>query len=67
MLEDAQTEIDPVKRAALFTRFQQRVAVDVPDINLVSPQFITIHNKRVHDHSLTADGVESNLADVYLE
>ncbi|GHT88082.1 peptide ABC transporter substrate-binding protein [Betaproteobacteria bacterium] len=67
LLEDAQTEIDPVKRAALFTRFQQRVAVDVPDINLVSPQFITIHNKRVHDHSLTADGVESNLADVYLE
>jgi peptide/nickel transport system substrate-binding protein len=33
----------------------------------VSPQYITIYNKRVHDHSLTADGVESNLADVYLD
>jgi peptide/nickel transport system substrate-binding protein len=67
LLEDAQTEIDPAKRVALFRKFQQIVAVDVPDINLVSPQYITIYNKRVHDHSLTADGVESNLADVWLD
>jgi len=28
---------------------------------------ITIHNKKVHDHTLTADGVCANLADAYLQ
>ncbi|MFT8210480.1 MAG: hypothetical protein ACMZI0_07735 [Symbiopectobacterium sp.] len=40
---------------------------DAPDINLLSPQFITIYNPRVHDHSPTADGVEGNLAGVWVE
>ena len=43
------------------------MARDVPDLNLYQPVFITIANQRVHDHSLTADGVESNLADVYVD
>ncbi|MGJ7499424.1 hypothetical protein ACSFBF_03605 [Variovorax sp. ZT5P49] len=36
-------------------------------LNLYQPVFITIANQRVHDHSLTADGVESNLADVWVD
>ncbi|SHG89778.1 ABC transporter substrate-binding protein [Pollutimonas bauzanensis] len=66
LLEDAAVENDADKRIALFKEFQQIVANEIPDLNLYQPEFITIANKRVRDHSLTADGVESNLADVYL-
>ncbi|OZI38629.1 ABC transporter substrate-binding protein [Bordetella genomosp. 10] len=67
LLEDAAVENDPAKRVQLFKEFQQIVAREIPDLNLYQPEFITIANQRVHDHSLTADGVESNLADVYLD
>jgi peptide/nickel transport system substrate-binding protein len=36
------------------------VAREVSDLNLYQPMLITIDNQRFHDHSLTADGVESN-------
>jgi peptide/nickel transport system substrate-binding protein len=67
LLEAAAVENDPARRVELFKAFQQIVAREVPDLNLYQPEFITIANQRVHDHSLTADGVESNLADVYLQ
>ncbi|MGL9721325.1 ABC transporter substrate-binding protein [Symbiopectobacterium sp.] len=67
LLEAAQTENDNAKRIAQFRQFQQIVMHDAPDINLLSPQFITIYNPRVHDHSPTADGVEGNLAGVWVE
>ena len=67
LLEDAAVENDVAKRKKLFKDFQDTVARDVPDLNLYQPEFITIANQRVHDHSLTADGVESNLADVWVE
>jgi peptide/nickel transport system substrate-binding protein len=67
LLEGAAVEIDPAKRVAMFKEFQQIVAVDLPDINLYSPLYLTIKNARVHDDSMTADGVESNLAQCYVD
>jgi len=67
LLEDAAVENNPAVRLKLFKTFQDTVARDVPDLNLYQPMFITIANQRVHDHSLTADGVESNLADVWVD
>ncbi len=67
LLEAAQTEVDPAKRKAQFQQFQDIVQRELPDINLASPQFITIYNKRVHDHSLTADGLEGNISGVWVE
>ncbi len=67
LLTAAQTENDQAKRVAEFRDFQRIVERDLPDINLVSPQFITLYNRRVHDHSLTADGVESNLSGLWLD
>ncbi|KAA8996494.1 ABC transporter substrate-binding protein [Affinibrenneria salicis] len=66
LLEAAQIENDPARRAQQFLRFQRIVGQELPDISLVSPEFITIYNRRVNDHSVTADGVEGNLADVWL-
>ncbi len=67
LLEDAAVENDPVRRKKFFKDFQDIVAREVPDLTLYQPVFLTIANQRVHDHSLTADGVESNLADVWVD
>ncbi|WP_252120342.1 hypothetical protein [Symbiopectobacterium purcellii] len=67
LLEDAQTENDPAVRKQKFIEFQKIVGRELPDISLISPQYITIYNRRVHDHSLTADGIENTLSDVWLE
>ena len=67
LLEGAAVEIDPVKRVAMFKEFQQIVAVELPDISLYSPLYLTIKNKRVHDDSPTADGVEGNMSRVWLD
>ena len=67
LLETAAFENDPQKRIALFAEFQKTVAIDLPAINLYQPEYLTISNKRVHDHSVTADGVEANLADVFVD
>lgn len=67
LLEGAAVENDPVKRKAMFVEFQKIVAEEIPDIPLYSPLFLTIKNKRVHDDSLTADGVEANMSRVWLD
>lgn len=67
LLEGAAVENDPVKRKAMFIEFQKIYAEEVPDISLYSPLYLTIKNKRVHEDSLTADGVESNMAQVWLD
>jgi peptide/nickel transport system substrate-binding protein len=67
LLEGAAVENDPVKRKAMFFEFQKIVGEELPDISLYSPLYLTIKNKRVHDDSTTADGVEANMASVWLD
>ena len=52
----------PETRAA----FQKLVAEEVPDIGILTAPDVTIYNTRVRDHTVTAEGVSGNLADVYL-
>jgi CRP-like cAMP-binding protein len=37
------------------------------DLTLLAPAQITIYNKKIVDHTVTADGVSGNLADVYIQ
>lgn len=67
LLEAAASENSHARRVELFHEFQRIVREELPDVALYQPEYVTIANARVHDHSLTADGVESNLADVYLD
>jgi peptide/nickel transport system substrate-binding protein len=67
LLEGASVENDPAKRKQMFVDFQRIVAEEVPDIPVFSPLFLTIYNVKVHDHSPTADGVEGNLAHVWVD
>ena len=50
LLEGAAVENDPAKRKEMFFEFQKIVAEEIPDIPLYSPLYLTIKNKRVHDH-----------------
>ncbi|MFH0301564.1 ABC transporter substrate-binding protein [Bradyrhizobium sp. 31Argb] len=67
LLEQAAVENDPKTRVGLFKKFQDIVAEDIPDLNLVSPTFLTLHNAKIHDLATTADGAEGNLAHLYVK
>jgi peptide/nickel transport system substrate-binding protein len=66
LLEAAAIEADPVRRRAQFARFQDLVARDLPDLTLLAPRQFTVFNPRVVDHTITADGVNGNLADAFV-
>ncbi|WP_347558841.1 ABC transporter substrate-binding protein [Robbsia sp. KACC 23696] len=66
LLETASVEIDESKRVALYRQFQQIVNQDLPILNLIAPRMMTLANKRVRNHTVTAQGLEGNLSDVYL-
>ncbi len=66
LLEAASVEVDESKRVVLYTQFQQIVYRDLPILPIVAPRMVTLANKRVRDHTVTAQGLEGNLASVYL-
>ncbi len=66
LLEAAATEPDAIKRIALFKAFQQKVGADLPIYDLITLKQITVYNRRVHHHTVTADGLNGNLADVFV-
>jgi len=66
LLEAAAVELDPQKRRAEFLEFQHIVMNDVPDVNIGVPRWVTIYNKRAQGHSITADGIEGNLAYAFI-
>ena len=66
LLEAAAVEPDPASRRSLFLRFQQVAYDDLPVLNLVAFDTVTVFNRRVHDHTVTADGTNANFAGVYI-
>ena len=66
LLEAASVEIVEEKRVALYKQFQQIAYQDLPILPIVAPRMVTLANRRVHDHTVTAQGLEGNLANVYL-
>lgn len=67
LLEQASVENDPEKRVALYRQFQQIIATEIPDLNLLQIKRQTIYNKRVHDFVTSIQGVNGSLADVWLD
>ncbi|PZR49023.1 ABC transporter substrate-binding protein [Paraburkholderia fungorum] len=66
LLEAAAVENDPRTRVEYFKKFQWAIARDLPIVNLVTLKQVTLYNRRVHNHTVTADGLGGNLADVFL-
>ena len=67
LLEAAAVETDPAKRLQEFTAFQRQVIQDLPDITVAAVYYATIADRKVIDHTLTADGICGNLAKVYID
>ncbi|MBS7706146.1 ABC transporter substrate-binding protein [Chelatococcus asaccharovorans] len=65
-LNAAAREPDEKKRYEYFDVFQRQVAQDLPAIALIEIQQLTVFNKRVHNHTLAAEGLWSNMADLFL-
>ncbi|MDN7182842.1 ABC transporter substrate-binding protein [Caballeronia sp. SEWSISQ10-4 2] len=66
LLEVAAVENDPRARVEYFRQFQQVVGRDLPILDLITLKQVTLYNKRVHNHTVTADGLDGNLADVFI-
>lgn len=65
--EDAQTQNDPKKRWQDFADMQRQAMTDLPVIPLMEMRFVTLANRRVVNHTITADGlIGTNFATVYL-
>lgn len=67
LLEQAAIEPDIAKRKALFQRFQQIIAKDLPVVNLVAFQPITLAQRKVHNHTVGGNGLNHSFADLWLE
>ncbi|MGI4799703.1 MAG: ABC transporter substrate-binding protein [Janthinobacterium lividum] len=65
--EDAQTQNDPKKRWDDYADLQRRVMTDLSVIPLMEMRFVTVANRRVRNHTVSADGlIGSNFATVWL-
>jgi peptide/nickel transport system substrate-binding protein len=67
LLETASVEIDDNKRKQEFNAFQKIIAEEIPVINLIALENVTVFNKRVKNHTIGAEGVQANFADVYIK
>jgi peptide/nickel transport system substrate-binding protein len=65
-LEDAQTEVDPAKRAALFRDFQKIVMMDLPLFPIADARYITIRSKTVMNAEVDPLGAHGSFAEAYL-
>ncbi|MEZ2410360.1 ABC transporter substrate-binding protein [Bosea sp. RCC_152_1] len=67
LFEAAAIEPDLSKRQELFRKVQHLLVRDLPHHELVAQKNITVFNKRVKNHTVSANGLRANFADLYLE
>jgi peptide/nickel transport system substrate-binding protein len=65
LLENAQVELDPQKRYALYSAFQKQVAIDLPIIPLLWGTTPLIVDRRLTQYRTTFEGGFSSFADAY--
>lgn len=59
-------ETDETTRRQSFVRLQQILEHDLPDLNLVAPQYVTIYSTALHDHTVSPDGLSGSFASTWL-
>nr|WP_024903934.1 ABC transporter substrate-binding protein [Robbsia andropogonis] len=67
LFADAAVETDETKRRALFKSIQQAIEHDLPDVNLIAPDYATVYAKTVHDVNRGADGLNEGFANAWLQ
>lgn len=66
LMEAAAVEGDPAKRRALIDQWQAFVQEEVPILDLVELDWITVSSTRVHKTTAQGDGLYASLADAWL-
>lgn len=67
LLEAAAVENDAAKRRALFSEFQRVIATELPTIGLVAVAQVTVANRRIGGHTVGAEGLSGNFADIHIK
>jgi peptide/nickel transport system substrate-binding protein len=67
LIEVAQVEHDLKKRRAALVRWQQLASEELPVLDLFEPKFFTLASKRVQNHTVSAEGMYSSFAQVWLK
>lgn len=67
LLISAAEEPDLDKRVALYKEIQHLIVKDLPEFDLVVQDIFTVFNKRVHDHTVGAEGIMGNLSGVFIK
>ena len=67
VIEDAQIEHDRKKRKDLIHRLQAIAQDDLPVLDLFEVRFFTLVNRKVQDHTTSAEGVYGSFADAWLK
>lgn len=67
LFAQAARETDEAKRKQQFSQIQRILERDLPDLNLVSPQYVTVYVRKVHNHTTSPDGTAGSFADVWLQ
>ncbi|KAA3509330.1 ABC transporter substrate-binding protein [Agrobacterium vitis] len=66
IFEKGSIEIDPAKRKEYFIRFQHILHRDLPAVNLVQFQNLTLYRKTLHNHTEDSSGHSVDFADAWL-
>jgi peptide/nickel transport system substrate-binding protein len=67
LFEAAAVEPDIAKRKELFRQVQHILVRDLPHHELVAQKNIAVFNKRVKNHTGSANGLRTNFAEIYLD
>ncbi|MEK6346264.1 MAG: ABC transporter substrate-binding protein [Burkholderia sp.] len=67
LFAQAAEETDEAARKRAFAQIQQTLERDLPDINLVAPQYVTVASRAVQAHTVSPDGVSGSFADLWLK
>ncbi|HEY4250674.1 MAG TPA: ABC transporter substrate-binding protein [Roseomonas sp.] len=66
IIDDAQTEVDPARRRALYADFVRRVNTELPVWMPIEQIFVSVLNKRLRNHSNTPRWASSSWHDLWL-
>ncbi|EPJ84846.1 extracellular solute-binding protein [Pseudomonas sp. CFII64] len=67
LLEAAAVETDVQQRFALFAEFQKIIVEDLPDLGISTVVNPIVHDKRVNNFFVGAEGLGSNAAEIYFK
>ena len=65
--EDALVETDLAKRKVLFAEAQRIVQDELPALNLMEMAPTTVYNRKVHNHTIGADGAYGSFSELWIE